>query len=69
HVDTCSTMLSATCGQTCSQYPTIVHLKEKIIMARNNVPMPAPRIGDLWVNPNTNAILNDPSEISNPSLL
>jgi len=37
-------------------------------MASNNFSMPTPRTGDHWVNPNTNVILNGPSEISNPSL-
>jgi len=30
--------------------------------------LPNPRIGDLWVNPHTNEILNDPGEIESPSL-
>ena len=37
-------------------------------MTSNKSPNSTPRIGDLWVNPNTNAILDDPSDISNPSL-
>ena len=31
-------------------------------------PLPNPRIGDLWVNPHTNKILNHPGESKDPSL-